>query len=40
LFRLYGPAGVFLGVGEAADGILLARRLLAQPPDLESKRLE
>lgn len=30
LFRLYGPAGAFLGIGEAARGGLVARRLLTQ----------
>lgn len=32
LFRLYGPAGAFLGIGEAASGGLVARRLLSQNP--------
>lgn len=32
LFRLYGPAGAFLGIGEAASGELVARRLLTQNP--------
>ncbi|MBY0269665.1 MAG: tRNA pseudouridine(55) synthase TruB [Burkholderiales bacterium] len=30
LFRLYGAAGAFFGIGEAAEGALTARRLLTQ----------
>jgi Pseudouridine synthase II TruB, C-terminal len=29
--RLYGPAGAFIGIGEVAAGMLMARRLLTQP---------
>jgi len=31
LRRLYGPSGVFFGIGEAVTGTLVARRLLIQP---------
>lgn len=34
LFRLYGPAGAFAGIGAVTAGTLLARRLLAQPEPL------
>jgi tRNA pseudouridine55 synthase len=34
LFRLYGASGAFCGIGEVAEGTLLARRLLTQPEPL------
>ncbi len=33
LYRLYGAAESFIGVGEVAGGVLRARRLLTQAPD-------
>ncbi len=32
LRRLYGPQGVFLGIGEVTDGALVAKRLIGQHP--------
>lgn len=32
LRRLYGAGGVFFGIGEVAEGTLVARRLVTQPP--------
>jgi tRNA pseudouridine55 synthase len=31
LYRLYGPAGAFFGIGEVIAGTLVARRLVSQP---------
>lgn len=39
LYRLYGTAGAFVGIGEVAAGMLVARRLMTREPAAASRQI-